>query len=189
MSRNFFIVLSLAILLSLVAGSPVAAQSDDELDPLVVTMRPFLSFAPFMIADAEDYFIEQGLDVEFVSMEGSAALTPLLLGEVDVAAGALSFGHLNAIARGGNLRVVADKGNLASEGCAATALLIRSDLMADGELVDPEALRGGAVSIEFDESEGFYIEPFLAELGLGIEDLVVEDLPPPTMAEASPTTR
>src|SRR5262249_57197427 len=66
--------------------------------------------APFFIADAKGYFKEEGLHVDFVSFDAAAKMVPsLATGELDVASGAVSVALYNAVARGVEMKVVADK--------------------------------------------------------------------------------
>ena len=61
---------------------------------LKMVVLPRLSWAPFYIAQAEGFFAEQGLEVEFIQMERSADAVPLVAqGEVDVISG-LSLIHI-----------------------------------------------------------------------------------------------
>ena len=70
-----------------------------------------LSYAPYLVAQEEGFFSEQGLNVELLQFQRSQDAIPALVqGQLDVLGGALSFGFLNAITRGGNIRMVADKG-------------------------------------------------------------------------------
>lgn len=91
------------VLLTLLMASctPVIVQKTDPakapLTPLRVTALPFLSFAPLYIADAEGFFTEQGLKVEFVHFQRNGDSLPALLkGDVDVDS-IFTVGLLNAI--------------------------------------------------------------------------------------------
>ncbi|QIN80878.1 transporter substrate-binding domain-containing protein [Rubrobacter marinus] len=70
------------------------------------------SDAPFFIGDKKGYFEEQGIKVEFNSFDSAAKMiAPLGNGDLDVAAGAPSAGLYNAVARGVDFKMVADKGS------------------------------------------------------------------------------
>jgi ABC-type nitrate/sulfonate/bicarbonate transport system substrate-binding protein len=69
------------------------------------------SDAPFFIADAKGYFAEQAIKVEFVPFKSSTEMiAPLGQGQIDVGGGGLAAAIFNAVARGVDLRIVADKG-------------------------------------------------------------------------------
>ena len=74
-------------------------------------LRPFLSYAPFFVAQAEGFFADEGLEVEFVSISRAAVALPALVhGDIDVFAARVMPSFLNLIARGGQIRFVASKG-------------------------------------------------------------------------------
>lgn len=166
-------------------GTPVAEAPSPEPLQLRVVVLPYLSFAPLFIAQDEGYFAEQGLEVEFVKLSDSAEPTAALLqGDVDVAGVQVEAGVLNAIARGGTLGIVADKGYLASDACPAYALLARRALVEAGALDSASRLKGQRLAFEPFTSEGYYVEKLLAMAGLTFDDVTTEDLPPPALSEA-----
>lgn len=147
---------------------------------------PFISYAPFFIAQEEGYFAEQGLEVEFVRLTGDAAPIPMLLqGELDVSTLQVESGFINAIAGGGMLKAVADKGYLAADQeCTAYGLLAKSDLVDAGALAEPAALQGRQFAIEPLTAEGYYIETLLNTTGLTLDDIETTQFPPSALAEA-----
>ena len=85
-------------------------EADAELIELKVVTVPFLGFAPFFIAQEEGFFLEQGLDVEFIEMFRTADSIPALLqGDLDMIGTVIDVGTLNAISQGSTLRVVSDR--------------------------------------------------------------------------------
>ena len=94
-----------------------------------VLFLPHVSWAPIMIANAEGFFKQEGLDVELVtglrSEEGVAAL---LTDGIDVMPGPIRAGFLSAVAQGGKARIVAGQGELAHDGCTYFGIVLRRGL-------------------------------------------------------------
>ena len=152
---------------------------------LKVQLLPFLSFAPFFIAEEEGFFRELGLEIEFVKIKGSAGpIAALMKGDLDIIAAQVETGLLNVIAKGANVRYVADKGYLAADGCGAYALLARKDLVESGGLSSPADLKGRRLAIEPLTTEGYYVEKLLGQAGLTMGDITTVDLPPPVLGES-----
>lgn len=105
------------------------------------------SGAGFYIADARGYFKALGLEVEWVPFASSADMLPALAtGKVDVAGGVTTASLFNAIARGLDIRIVADKGTNIP-GRAYFQLVLRADL-ADKvrDFADLKGLRIGVTT-------------------------------------------
>ncbi len=72
----------------LIAACAPAGEELGRPEPLAlkVGILPYISFAPFFIAEEEGYFAEQGLQVELVRPGNvSEALAALVQGDLDVA--------------------------------------------------------------------------------------------------------
>jgi NitT/TauT family transport system substrate-binding protein len=96
---------------------------------LRVAITPHLSSGPLLIAQAEGFFRDEGLDVEFVSgLRTEESLAALITGDIDVRTGPLNAGLLSAIAQGAPLRITAGQGQLAGDGCTYFAIVVRSSL-------------------------------------------------------------
>jgi len=94
---------------------------------LRVALLPFLSFAPFLLADEAGDFRREGVRVQFVHLERNADATiALMAGQIDVTTGIVNAVDLNALARGAGFRVVADKGH-EEKGCTFGAFVVRPD--------------------------------------------------------------
>jgi ABC-type nitrate/sulfonate/bicarbonate transport system substrate-binding protein len=95
-----------------------------------VLFLPHVSWAPIMIAEAEGFFKQEGLDVERVtglrSEEGVAAL---LTDGIDVMPGPIRAGFLSAVAQGAKARIVAGQGELAADGCTYFGIVLRHGLV------------------------------------------------------------
>ena len=121
------ILLALALLAS--AFSPLGAQP---LTKVTVGVTNSATDVGFFIAHKKNYFRDEGIDAEFIVFDSAARMiAPLASGELDVAAGGISAGLYNAVARGIDVRMVADK-NSTPPGRASTKLLIRKDLIESG---------------------------------------------------------
>ena len=106
---KYIVVVFLSMFLAFQVGT-AAGQTQQPSTP--VTLKavtfPFLSFAPFFIAQEEGYFTEQGLQIEFIKMKEEFAFQALAKGEVDVWSGLVSIGALNAMHRGAQIRFFRD---------------------------------------------------------------------------------
>jgi NitT/TauT family transport system substrate-binding protein len=101
-----------------------------------------VSDAGFFIAAEQGYFAEQRLAIEFVPFRSAAdMIAPLGVGQLEIGGGAVSAGLFNALARGVDLRIVADKGTIRA-GQSYEALIIRRDLVESGRFKSLEDLRG-----------------------------------------------
>ncbi|CAN5903007.1 hypothetical protein BH23ACT8_BH23ACT8_22600 [soil metagenome] len=95
------------------------------------------------IAEAQGYFDEQGIDVEFVPFDsGARMIAPLGGGDLQVAAGSPSAGLYNAAARGIGMKIVADKARVNPDQPAFITFVVRSDLVESGEFSGPKDLEG-----------------------------------------------
>jgi len=179
------LVVVLALLLPSCAGSS-AEQAQPGPAKLKVTIAPYLGFAPFFIAQDEGYFAEQGLEIEFVPMDAPEDAVPMLVtGEMDVAASFVAINALNAIARGSNLKYVADKGFIDGGGCTYWTMMISPALAESGELLDPQQLQGQPVDVSLPSCESYYLEQVLKPVGMTLDDIETVDIPgPPVEAEA-----
>ncbi|MBN1314245.1 MAG: ABC transporter substrate-binding protein [Anaerolineales bacterium] len=181
------LIIAFTILLLLPACSPAAPQNvTPEPISLKVNVLPFLSFAPFFIAQEEGFFAEQALNVEFTELsEPNEDIPALISGEIDVAAGMIWPNQLNAIARGSSLKLVAGKGYASAEHCPSIGVMVRPDLLESGALKDPAQLRGLKISLTSDNSISSYlVDLVLRRSGLTIHDLESVKIPVPSRPEA-----
>src|SRR3989442_5867292 len=101
-----------------------------------------VSDAGFFVPMERGYFAEQGVAIEFLPFRSAAdMIAPLGVGQLDIGGGAVSAGLFNALARGVDLRIVADKGTIRS-GQSYEARIIRRDLVENGRFKTLEDLRG-----------------------------------------------
>ncbi|MDQ6618981.1 MAG: ABC transporter substrate-binding protein [Pseudomonadota bacterium] len=96
----------------------------------------------FFIADKKGYFREEGLAVAFTPFDSAAKMiAPLGAGQLDVGGGSPSAGLYNAVARGINIKIVADKGST-PPGYGFQPLLVRKDLVDSGRFKTLKDLKG-----------------------------------------------
>jgi NitT/TauT family transport system substrate-binding protein len=128
-------------LLTACGGSDASADSCENAQ-VTTGITNSSSDALLFIADERGYFEEEGLDVEFVQFDSAAKMIAPLGGEqLDVAAGAPSAAFYNAVARDIDVRIVADKGQLAS-GYNYLPILVRKDLVESGHVTQIADLKG-----------------------------------------------
>jgi NitT/TauT family transport system substrate-binding protein len=162
-----------------------AADPSQKLTKLKVAILPFLSYAPFFIAQEEGLFSAQGLDLEIIRFSHSPEAIPALIqGSIDAAGGLTTVGMLNAIARGARIRFVADKGFSDAEGCVYHGLVARRDLVERGELTHPPQLKGRRIAINEASVEGYWVEKILKQGGLSLQDIGAGDIPDSAMLNA-----
>ena len=135
------------------------------------------SDAAIYIADEKGYFEEQGIQLELIPFRSAAETVPSLgSGDLDVGGGSPSAGMYNAVARGLDLKNVADKGSH-PPGQGYSALLVRRDLVDSGQFNGLEDLNGLTIGIaaEGTSSEIDAVVP-LREAGLTLNDVQPEYL-------------
>jgi NitT/TauT family transport system substrate-binding protein len=128
------------------------------------------SDAPFFIAAAKGYFKDEGLDVDFVQFDSAAKMiAPLGTGDLDVGGGATSAALYNAVGRGVNIKIVADKAKN-SKGFGFQAIMIRKDLV--GTIKSFKDLKGRKFAVSAaGNSEAFLVDQAMRQGGLTIKDL------------------
>jgi len=113
-----------------------------ELIPVHIGVVNASSDAGFFIADKRGYFRAEGLSVEFTSFNSAAKMVaPLGAGQLDVGGGSPSAGLYNAVARGINIKIVADKAST-PPGYGFQPLLVRKDLIDSGRFKSLKDLKG-----------------------------------------------
>jgi NitT/TauT family transport system substrate-binding protein len=183
-SKYLLLILTLTLLLQ--ACAPVGeVQPTPEPVTLKLVLLPYLSFAPFFIAEEEGYFAEQALEIEFVEFKQSAEAVPALVhGDLDVASGSISPSLLNAVARGARIRFVAGLNYTAPSGCTSNALMARRALVEAGQLDSVSQLKGRRIDVNRANFAGFYVDKLLNTAGLTLDDVTIEDIPAPAELEA-----
>ena len=179
--RTCVVLLTLTLIsIALILNLHSCTQTD--LVKLKMYVPPFLGCTSFFIAKEEGYFAEQGLEVEFVNMGGlEKAIPALIQGDLDLAPGDLRVAVLNAIARGGVIKMVADAGSVNS---VARMTLVGKKTLVE-TLDNPENLRGCRIAATKMGVSEYYVEKVLSEVGLTSDDVVMKyDIPVPLRSEA-----
>lgn len=166
------------------AADAPATVAQAELQPVKLINLPFITFAPFYIAQDEGYFAEQGLEVEFINMTQQKEIIPALVsGQADVASGLVTAGLLNTIAKGAELAIVADKGYIDPAGCANYAAIIRKDLAEQVASGDAAVLKGLKTTAPVGGWLDYFLDRLVSEQGLAAADFEHIDLPSPAQLE------
>jgi NitT/TauT family transport system substrate-binding protein len=173
----FFILLSIGLLIVSCQRAPAAEEGNIDRIILRVQRSPFISNAPIYIAEAEGFFEEQGLEIEFIDSDRGPEAIPLLVtGKIDVLAATADASIINTIVREQNIRVVADRGNNDPEGCTYNALIVSNYYLASGEIDDPGDLVGKTVRSSETGVTAFLLDSVLQEYGAGIQDVQIVNL-------------
>ena len=161
----------LACLISAGCNGPDAQPRVKENPKVRVGFSPLLSFGPIMIADAEGYFRDEGLDVELVpALSAQDETVGLVTGDLDVKLGPLHAIFFSAIARGANIRVVASQGYLARDGCTYFGIIRRHG--ADSSTTAVKRIRSSQ-----DGVTRFVADRMLAQKNVDISSLETMRLP------------
>ena len=160
---------------------PRAAQPDK----VSLAFTQHVGLAPFFIAQEEGYYREANLDVRFIPTPSSSkVLAGFLRGDIDVSAGNVSVGMLNAIGRGARVRIVAGKGSIGGPEDAYFALVARRELVESGRLKSPSDLKGLRIACTRAGPMEYCLSTLLKRGGLSDADVTLRDLPNPIRAEA-----
>lgn len=167
----------------LVWAGAVGAQAPPT--PLRVGVVASVSDAGFFVPMEAGYYAAQGVTVEFVPFRSAAdMIAPLGVAQLDIGGGAVSAGLFNALARGVDLRIVADKGSIKA-GQSYEALIIRRDLVDSGRfktLADLKGLRLGLAARGI--SPHIDLVLFAQKAGLKADDVEITLMAFPDMVPA-----
>ncbi len=135
------LLLALMSLVSIPFGAARAAEVE-----VSIGLTNSATDVGFFIADKRGYFREAGIKPKFVVFDSAARMNSLFgSGDLDVGAGGMSAGLYNAIARGIDIRIVADK-NSTPPGRSSQKLLVRKDLVESGRFKRLPDLKGMRVA-------------------------------------------
>ena len=170
------------------AASPALAPGSAPAQAAQATVRfgtlvPSVSDAGWVIAEDKGWFVEQGIKLEESQYDSAANMVaPLGSNQLDVGGGAPSAGLFNAIGRGVNIIIGADKGSN-PPGHGFQGLLLRPDL-AD-KVKTPAELKGLKLAIP---AEGVSLEAgagaLLKQANLTLKDVDVTHIGFPDMIPA-----
>lgn len=178
MTRATFIAFFVLLVAACNREQPVApaAAATKPLTKVRMNVNPTLAYAPFLIAKAERFFEQEGIDADLVRLDSNSALVALTTGELDVMSGPIRSGLFNVMQRNAPVRIVADKGQLRPTDCVIEAFA------APGEIADRIQGAGGSVRGEkFALIRGgfteFMIDKFLAQQKLMRKDIGFLQIP------------
>ena len=122
---------------------PASAQTPEEVK---VGLTNVSSDVGFFIADKKRYFAAEGIKLTTATFASAAKMiAPLGTGELDVGGGTVAAGLYNAVERGINIKVVADKASV-EEGYEYSTLLVSKDLADSGRYKALADLKGMTVA-------------------------------------------
>jgi NitT/TauT family transport system substrate-binding protein len=140
--------------------------------------------SPLFIGIERGYFRELGLDVEAIPFNSAAEMfNPIAASQIDVASVDTGAGIFNALARGLELRFVADSGHVEA-GRSTTWWVVRKDLYDNGSIRELSDLRGKVISpVAKGSTVDAQVHRALALAGLRPDDVDLQyvtfpDIPP-----------
>jgi NitT/TauT family transport system substrate-binding protein len=192
MRRLFALCLVLALLavgqaaVGETPGSPPpvanAAPAPQGLETVRVGIISNATDATFFWAQERGYLREVGLDMETTPFNSANFMVaPLGADQLDVGGGAPGAGLFNAILRGVNLRIVADRAR-AVPGTRFNCLMVRKSLLDSGAVRSFADLRGRVVAENAPAVITTYVlERQLQQAGLGLQDVNMPTMSFPDM--------
>ena len=169
--------------------TPLASSPPPPVRLRVATLR-ITADAGMYIAEEKGYFQEQGIQVEWVDFATAAeAIAPLGAGQLDVGVGAVGAGLFNAVNRGIDIRLVADKAATSPDprnGFASSlALAIPKEYAEAGRLRDYADLHGKTIVIPArGTASHILIDYAVRRGGLTLADVEINELTFPDMNSA-----
>jgi NitT/TauT family transport system substrate-binding protein len=166
------------------AVPPLSAAAAD-LVPINLGIANSMTDVGFFIADKRGYFRDEGLAVNMIAFDSAARMiAPFASGDLDVGGGGPSAGLYNAVARGIDIRIVADKSST-PPGRGNNYLFVRTDLVQSGRFKTLADLKGMKIAGSAPGgSATTTLDKLLAMAGLQMADIerVYMGFPEQTMA-------
>jgi NitT/TauT family transport system substrate-binding protein len=128
--------------------------------------------APLWIADRNGYFKDEGIAVQFLTFtSGETMIAPLSTAQLDAGGGSAAASLYNAVARGADLRIVADLGS-DPPGYGFDQMIVRADLVKSGKVKSIKDLRGMTIATNaLGSPSSTQLVKYLAKGGLTREDI------------------
>jgi NitT/TauT family transport system substrate-binding protein len=175
--RRTLIFAQSILIASLACARPDSQPAKHEMRKVRVSFSPLLSWGPLMIANAEGFFRDEGLEVEFVStLSSQEELVALVTGDIDVMPGPTHAGFLSAIAQGATIRIVAGQGYLARDGCTYYGIVRRRNPGPASSIKRVRASQDGLT--------GFVTSRMLESEDIEMTRLDVMKLPDPVLSQS-----
>ena len=169
--------------------APAGGAGQEPVTLKVMTQHVVTDVALY-IAQERGYFKEQDLNIQFRDISnGSDAVPFVSTGKLDVAVGSPGAGLFNAMARGINVKLVADKGAVSPDGKNKNGFTGLQWLVVAKSEADSikryQDLKGKTVAIP-DRGAGLEImlDKLLAKGGLTLNDVNIKTVPFPSMLAA-----
>jgi NitT/TauT family transport system substrate-binding protein len=156
-----------------------------EMDKVAIGYTQTATDIGLYVADKRGYFKEEGIDFQFVLFDSAARMVaPVAGGDLQAVAGAPSAAFFNAVARGIDIRMVADKVST-PPGRTSQTLIVRKDLVESGKFKTIADLKGGKIANSAPgTAANVTLGKMLARGGLKITDIDQVFLPFPQMVVA-----
>ena len=139
-------LLARRLILAAAVTAFVAPAVAADLIPVTVGTANSATDIAVYVADKKGFFREEGLDVSYIAFDSAAKMiAPFASGDLDVGGGGPSAGLYNAVARGIDIKIVADK-NHTPPGQGIQPLLVRKDLVDSGRYKSLADLKGMKIS-------------------------------------------
>ena len=183
--KNTFILYVLLIFVLSACGNNSPVNTPETIT-LKINSSTLTSYAPIFIAESEGYFADAGIQMDYTKFNRTTEAVPLIItGDLDIYAGSLNTGLLNILGQEDNVKVVADRGHVASDdSCAYIGIMFRKDLYDSGEFTRPADLAGRTIAPSKNGPSGYLISLYLARAGLTFDDVTITDLPTSSYIDA-----
>jgi NitT/TauT family transport system substrate-binding protein len=172
----------LALIAFLLSNSVVLAN---DLTPVRMGVVGASADVVFWAGVEKGYFAKEGIDLQIIKFDSAARMmAPLGGGDLQISAGGVSAGFFNAVARGIDIKIVADKTQTVP-GLGTQSLVVRKDLIESGRYKTLADLKGLKVASPAPGSASMTImTKMLARGGLTIKDINSVFLAVPQMTAA-----
>ncbi len=124
----------------------VSSVSADGMQTVTIGTSGTSADVAFFIAEKKGYFRDAGIQPQLVPFQSAAMMiAPLGAGQLDAGGGTVAAGLYNAVSRGINVKVVADRASV-KPGYEYSTLLVRKDLVDSGRYKSLKDLKGMTIS-------------------------------------------
>ncbi len=164
------------------ARAPASAAAPPPAAPAIESVRlahvPSTLFAPLYVALEKGYLAEQAIDLQLEQITaGQDAMALAAQGHLDAVVGGFAASTFNAVDRGLDLRVVGSMGAQPRSGYPS-ALMVRDDLLAGGQVQSLADLRGRKVALAGGPGStgSYWMATKIREANLSLRDLDVVNM-------------